>query len=311
MIDVHIVTDDSFSEKQKNCIKSLPNFITLHKIEAGDGSFYENKIIGFSKGFNEFVSFIDGDSTIAHGTFEKCLDYLNNNPEVEAIAVASNTDKIFNDIDDKTTIRYVIVFRRKILYKYLNTFSTSTDSNINTLLFNMIENGEILELIPVTSYIWHGHNNDNYYTEEKTAVPLDPNIFNYTAPDWSIVSYQMSIDDANSKLFTAIESAHRRYVGFGIGSTLTHVEKFEEAIDYAAAKYPNDLSGYPLLKITAENLNITVKELTIRIINDKTNWINACCEIEKIQFSTANSLREPNANIGEIIENAIIMLDKI
>lgn len=62
-----------------------------------------------------------------------------------------------------------------------------------------------------------------------------------------------------------------------------YFEKTTEAIDYAAAGYPESLDGYPFISMEMEISGLSGKQVTDQIFHKRKQWIHTAVQTEKIR----------------------------
>jgi len=123
----------------------------------------------------------------------------------------------------------------------------------------------------------------------------------------------MNITEAFLQINYAVERAHGRYLTCGFGQIAVYQEKAEEAADYVAAKYPEDLSGYPLIVAEMKATKKSSKQVADNILKCKGRFITIAAKIEEIRLHAKHKLRKerPGDVIERITKKAIKALDAI
>ncbi len=121
----------------------------------------------------------------------------------------------------------------------------------------------------------------------------------------------MKIKEALLQLGYAVDRAHKKHITYGFGQAMVYQEKADEATDYLAAGYPENISGYPLLNAEKEATGKSVIQVADGIIAKKSKWISTATKIEKIRLTAITKFKIPNANFEAELEYAKSCLDKI
>lgn len=102
LIDVHILhLPDENQHWWKLCQESLQNHpINIFNCDGIPNNSPEARRLGYQHGTAPYVSFIDPDDIVLPGTFQKCLDVLEENPDICGVYTLSDTiDEDGNLID--------------------------------------------------------------------------------------------------------------------------------------------------------------------------------------------------------------------
>lgn len=123
----------------------------------------------------------------------------------------------------------------------------------------------------------------------------------------------MNITEAFLQINYAVNRAHGRYLTCGFGQIAVYQEKAEEAADYIAAKYPENMDAYPLIVAEMNATNRSAKRVADSIIKSKSRFIAIAAKIEEIRLGTKHKLRKEktDAQIERIVKKAIKALDAI
>ena len=121
----------------------------------------------------------------------------------------------------------------------------------------------------------------------------------------------MNIAEALQQINYAVDRAHSRHITVGFGQIMVYNEKAEEAADYVAAKYPENLSGFPLIAVEVAVTDKAAKEVADDIISSRSKWLSLSTEIEKVRLRGKYQIRTSDANIEMVVEETIKALDAI
>lgn len=75
------------------------------------------------------------------------------------------------------------------------------------------------------------------------------------------------------------------FITIAHGQELTYYDKVDEAMDYVADGYPEELDDYPYLKAEALARQISGKQAATIIIEARSRWVATNSEIERIRLS--------------------------
>jgi len=114
------------------------------------------------------------------------------------------------------------------------------------------------------------------------------------------ISIEERIQIALTKIDNMSEMARQKIMTIGYGQALVYIEKFEEAADFVAENYPNDLSSYPFIRNESQEFNESSRIVADRILAKKSEWLGKASKIEIARLSgkrltrTAKSIEEIN-----------------
>lgn len=93
-IDVHILHLPGENEEwATECEHSLSNEpVIVHHLDGIKGDLRAGRYLGYQQGISPYVSFVDPDDFVHPGTFQQCLNVLNNNPDCCGVYTLSNID---------------------------------------------------------------------------------------------------------------------------------------------------------------------------------------------------------------------------
>jgi hypothetical protein len=176
MIDVHIIDDPAHAEWQAQAMESIPlDICNLKMVPRADRSIAENRLLGF-EGEAPYISYVDGDDCVLHGAFEKCLDFLEHNSDIDVVGTLEN--QLFGHeilSPDVTAIaqmiaedpfhvygnlHHLIVIRREA-YETCKIGLTKHRHCERGLLKELFDQGHKAHLILEPGYIWRQHD-DSY-----------------------------------------------------------------------------------------------------------------------------------------------------
>jgi len=121
----------------------------------------------------------------------------------------------------------------------------------------------------------------------------------------------MNINEGTRIINFTADQAHSRITTLGFGMVLVFHERVEEATDYVAAGYPQNLSAWPFIKASKEAQGISAKKAADNIISDKSEWIIKAVQIETIRQTAITKMQENNVDIEKIVKNVEFELDKV
>lgn len=109
------------------------------------------------------------------------------------------------------------------------------------------------------------------------------------------------------------ESARLRHITPGSAQAQVYLEKAEEASDFVAAGYPEDLSTYPFIKAEVQATEDDAKTVADRIIDARTNWVRISTKIENIRLATKRKISRARSTkrITSVFDKAVERLKKI
>ena len=96
--------------------------------------------------------------------------------------------------------------------------------------------------------------------------------------DLELIEYYIS--KSETLIDEAAENALKKYVKYNSAQFIVSLEKSEEAKDYIAGNYPEDLSNYPFIKEETMATNKTSKQVADDIISKKSEWVAISSKIE-------------------------------
>jgi len=95
----------------------------------------------------------------------------------------------------------------------------------------------------------------------------------------------MNIKEATLQINYAAEAVHRKYLTLGFVQTMLYLEKAEQAADFVAAKYPKNISSFPLIEAEATATDQAANVVADNILARRAEWIAIAAKIENIRFS--------------------------
>lgn len=162
---------------------------------------------------------------------------------------------------------------------------------------------------PSTSALYRG---SELHIEGPTQEELNEAVLAYAATHDA--TYLAKIKDAcKLDLDHAAENARLRHVTPGAAQSQVYAEKAEEATDYIAAGYPEDLGNFPYIQIEADATKKTGQEVADGIVEAKSRWIKTSTKIERIRLAAKQKIskaRKPES-VEKTLEQAVEKLNKI
>lgn len=178
-VDVHILLHPEQPERQKNLkrverkLLKVPFDVKLHKLQGVKDHIGQGRFEGFSMGQEPYVSFVDDDDDVEHKVFRKCIDILDNNPELDAVV----TDEIHvvegkvkkplrmnlprcGELYNLKTARYIhrlVVLRRESIEPYLDMLKELPTLCEFTVYVKMIQDGCKFVHLDDVGYYWFVH----------------------------------------------------------------------------------------------------------------------------------------------------------
>lgn len=118
---------------------------------------------------------------------------------------------------------------------------------------------------------------------------------------------------AKNSIDVQAEKALNRYVSYGPAQLMLSLEKSEQATDFIANGYPNDLSNYPFINAESIATGKTPKEVADAIILKKSEWIAIATQIEEKRLKAKKDIDNAvdDVNVLDIRKNAIEELENI
>lgn len=102
-------------------------------------------------------------------------------------------------------------------------------------------------------------------------------------------------DDAEYEIDQQAEFLRRKYTTRGEVMNAVYIEKVQQAVEFAAAGYPNNpamLANYPFIKEEAEALGKTPKKVADGIIAARAVWIQEMAKIEGTRLKAKQDIRD-------------------
>jgi len=93
--------------------------------------------------------------------------------------------------------------------------------------------------------------------------------------------FQLKKQHAKLLVDEMAESVRLRYITTGLGQSMTYQEKVDEATDYVAAGYPQDLTPYPFIDAEVSATGLIAQIVADNILKKRTIWIKKSAKIEK------------------------------
>ncbi len=122
----------------------------------------------------------------------------------------------------------------------------------------------------------------------------------------------MNIIEALQQLNYAVNRAHNKFITSCPGLMLVYQEKAEQAADYVAAKYPKNLSGYPLIVAEMKATKKSAKEIANSIIDKRAEWIVISAKIEEIRLTAKREIYESKTgNMDKLLKQVVKKLNDI
>lgn len=121
----------------------------------------------------------------------------------------------------------------------------------------------------------------------------------------------MTIIDALQQINHCADKAHNRHTTQRSKQLIFYNKKTEQAADYLAARCPNNLSGYPLIKAEINSTNKTGKEVANEIIKSRKELLSISSKIEKLRKNGKLKIYDAGNNIKEVVNQIINELDKL
>jgi hypothetical protein len=148
---------------------------------------------------------------------------------------------------------------------------------------------------------------DFYVTVEKTQEEKDE----YT---------QYQVDLLNGKKHSGktvidenAENARLRYITGGSGQAAVYMEKAQEAVKYAEAGYPVDLTEYPFIQADVAISGETATDIANLILAQKAAWVQKGAEIEQHRLQAKRDIDAAVTieEVDTIVESVSITLSTV
>lgn len=176
-IDVHILhLPDENQHWWDLCQNSLQNHpINIFNCAGIPNNSPEARRLGYQHGTAPYVSFVDPDDIVSPGVFQKCLDVLENNPDICGVYTLSDTiDEYGNSIDvhfshpfrewsieimnnNLLEIHQICVMRREYVETYYNyLYCKIPQCNVydNTMLYIHLATYKPWKALDFVGYTW-------------------------------------------------------------------------------------------------------------------------------------------------------------
>ncbi len=89
----------------------------------------------------------------------------------------------------------------------------------------------------------------------------------------------------------AAESARLKFSTTVYGQDQVYIEKTNQAVDYAAANFPEQIERYPFIKAEADALEIPPRDVAENILRTRSQWINFMAKVEGIRLRGKKLIR--------------------
>jgi hypothetical protein len=93
------------------------------------------------------------------------------------------------------------------------------------------------------------------------------------------------IEEAKQRALIEIDLAagtmRLKHITTVYGQEQVYIEKSNEAVDYMAEHFPEDVTNYPFIEAESKSLNITTKEAAVNILKAKSKWVVSMAAIER------------------------------
>ena len=177
MIDVHVLTLPERFGFLTECLQSLEDqSINIHVVGGIKGHIGKGRVLGYSKGESEWVSFVDDDDLAEPQAYQKILNAMSKFPSADAILThESRIDESGHQISRKykrpnmsepylfngdiARSNHIMVFRRNLIEQFFPVF-LNTPSGGDFLVRSLYCKDKASVMIPENLYRWRFTKND-------------------------------------------------------------------------------------------------------------------------------------------------------
>lgn len=180
--DVHILTSSKWSTTQyeSECFASIAHEpVHVHALDAIDGKMGEARALGFSTGTAPYVSYLDSDDRVVPGTYQQCIDYLDEHPDIDIVFTLeeridgegqiigeSVMERKVHSIGRKCNpwtvrslkyIHQIVVSRREAVESHLEFIKDWGGLADKALWAQQMLHGSRFALLPIVGHHWRQH----------------------------------------------------------------------------------------------------------------------------------------------------------
>lgn len=189
-VDVHILHLPTENKQWANeCVQSLMNEpVNVFHLDGVIGDVRQGRYLGYQQGNSPYVSFIDPDDVVYPGTFQKCIDVLDANPDCCGVYTISDIEfedgqkRLIHPYHNWTPmvqytnileIHQIVVMRREFVLICYNEHYDDMPLTAYHEVYSFLRLATYKPWVAVdyVGYMWRKRNTGCHATEGKDGLP--------------------------------------------------------------------------------------------------------------------------------------------